>query len=67
MTDPATRVLTDHDVTECNLMTISDEASGISVSVPILPDTSILSSAGRTALRIAEAFLKSKIAESNND
>ena len=47
-------------------LTITDEATGLSVSVPVYPDASILSRSGQSALLIAEAMLDAKIAELAN-
>jgi hypothetical protein len=44
-------------------LTIRDEETGIEVSVPVAPGTSMLSPAGRAALRIAEALLNQQLAQ----
>ena len=52
------------EITEAeNELTLTDEATGLSMSVPVASNMSILSPAGIAALRIAEAFLEVKIAE----
>ncbi|MEY4299494.1 MAG: hypothetical protein RIR25_730 [Verrucomicrobiota bacterium] len=54
------------EATECDELTVIDDATGLSVSVPILPGASILSRSGRSAMLIAEAMLAAKIAELAN-
>ena len=49
------------DTTEWDELTIIDDATGLSVSVPILPGASILRSA-LSAMLIAEAMLDAAIA-----
>jgi len=49
---------------EYDELTLTDEAAGLSVAVPVASNTSILSRGGLAALRIAEAFLDAKIAAS---
>ena len=59
MSDPKTTEAEDE-------LTIIDDATGLSVSVPILLGASILSRSGQSALLVAEALLNAKIAEAAN-